>query len=164
MTTGNVVLLGCGDVGPLHEPVEAFCTLVKPVFATADLRFAQCERMCSDKGALMPHGSPTGRVKPHMAALYDHCGYNVVSVASNHAMDWGGDALLDTMERLRGKGIHVMGGGRNLDEARKPAIIDKNGVKVAFLAYCSVLHPGWEAGVDKPGINPMRVHTYYEPI
>jgi hypothetical protein len=113
---------------------------------------------------LMPRGSPTGRVKPHMAALYDHCGFNVCSVASNHAMDWGGDALLDTMERLRGKGIHVMGGGHNIEEARKPAIIEKNGVKVAFLAYCSVLHPGWEAGPDKPGINPMRVHTYYEAL
>ena len=164
MTNGSIVLLGCGDVGPCHEPVESFCTLARPVFATADLRFAQCERMCTDKGSLQPRGSPTGRTKPHMDSLYDYCGFNVVSVASNHAMDWGGDALLDAIARLQKKDIHVMGGGRNIEAARKPAIIEKNGVKVAFLAYCSILHPGWEAGPDKAGIAPMRVHTYYEPI
>src|SRR5258705_2894852 len=108
MTDGEIVLLGVGDVGPLHEPVEAFGTLARPVLATADLRFAQCERMCTDKGTLV--GSPTGRTKPHMDSLYDYCGFNVVSVAGNHAMDWGGDALLDAMGRLQKKGIHVLGG------------------------------------------------------
>ena len=68
MTNGNIVLLGVGDVGPSHEPVNDFCTLVRPVFATADLRFAQCERMCTDKGSLMPHGSPTGRTPSPMFA------------------------------------------------------------------------------------------------
>ena len=164
MANGEIVFLGVGDVGPSHEPVNDFCSLVRPVFAEADLRFAQCERMCTDKGTLMPHGSPTGRTKPHMDSLYDYAGFNVLSVAGNHGMDWGGEALLDVMERLRKKGIHVMGGGRNIAEARQPAIVEKNGVKVAFLAYCSILHPGWEATTDKAGIVPMRVHTYYEPI
>jgi len=87
-----------------------------------------------------------------------------VSLASNHAMDWGEDALLDTAALLQGKGMHVIGAGRNLAEARKPAILERNGVRVAFLAYCSILQTGYAAGRDKAGIAPLRAHTYYEPF
>lgn len=163
MKEDSIVLLGCGDVGPVHEPTGPYSTLVKPVLAAGDIRFAQCERMCSDLGTQQVHGSPTGRVKPHMASIFSDCGYDVVSVAGNHGMDWGADALLDTMDNLRKRGIAAIGGGRNLQEARAPAIIERKGVRVAFLAYCSILNLGYEAGPNKAGISPMRVHTYYEP-
>jgi poly-gamma-glutamate capsule biosynthesis protein CapA/YwtB (metallophosphatase superfamily) len=64
---------------------------------------------------------------------------------------------------FRGMGKHVVGAGRDIDEARKPAIVECKGVKIAFLAYCSVLRLGQAAGKGKVGITPMRAHTYYEP-
>lgn len=163
MAENTVVLLGCGDVGPIHEPVGAFGELARPVLAGADLRFAQVERVYSERGALQVHsGGGHSRVKPHMASIFTDCGYDVVSVASNHAMDWGSGALLDTIELFRGKGIQVIGAGRNLEEARRPAIVERNGVKIAFLAYCSVLQKGYAAGHKSVGIAPLRAHTYYE--
>ena len=60
------------------------------------------------------------------------------------------------------KGIQVTGTGRNLDEAREPAIVERNGVKVGFLGYCSVIPPGGEAGPAKVGIAPLRVKTSYD--
>ena len=162
MTT--ITLLGCGDVGPIHEPVADFCELAKPTLAHADLRFAQVERVYSERGSLQVHsGDAHSRVPPHMASIFSDCGFDVVSVASNHAMDWGPDAMLDTVEVLRKRGIATAGAGRNLEEARAPAILEKNGVRVAFLAYCSVLREGYAAKRDKPGVAPLRVHTYYEP-
>ena len=159
----SIVLLGCGDVGPIHEPVADFCTLAKPTLAQAHLRFAQVERVYSERGTLQLHsGDAHSRLPPHMASIFGECGFDVVSVASNHAMDWGADALLDTMELLRGKGIKTIGAGRNLAEAREPAIVERDGVRVAFLAYCSVLREGYAARRDKPGVAPLRVHTYYE--
>jgi poly-gamma-glutamate synthesis protein (capsule biosynthesis protein) len=77
-------------------------------------------------------------------------------------MDWGPDALLDTVDLLRGKGLRVIGAGRNLREAREPAIVERNGVRVAFLAYCSILQTGYAAGPDRAGVAPLRAHTYYE--
>jgi len=163
--SSSVTLLGCGDVGPIHEPVGAYSELAKPVLAAADLRFAQVERLYSERGALQVHsGGAHSRCKPHMASVFTDCGFDVVSIASNHAMDWGEDALLDTIELLRGRGVVVVGAGRNLEEARRPAIVAKNGVRVAFLAYCSVLREGYAAGARKAGIAPMRAHTYYEPF
>lgn len=165
MAQGTVTLLGCGDVGPLHEPMAAYAELAKPVLAGADIRFGQVERVYSDRGSLQVHsGGAHSRVKPHMASVFSDCGFDVVSLASNHAMDWGEDALLDTVALLRDKGMHVIGAGKNLQEARRPAIVERNGVKIAFLAYCSILQTGYAAGHDRAGIAPLRAHTYYEPF
>lgn len=159
----SLTLLACGDVGPIHGPVDVFSELVKPVLAGADIRFAQVERVYSERGALQVHsGGSHSRVKPNMASVFTDCGFDVVSLASNHAMDWGEDAMLDTVALFRDKGLHIIGAGRNLHEARAPAIIERNGVKTAFLAYCSILQTGYAAGPDRAGIAPLRAHTYYE--
>jgi poly-gamma-glutamate capsule biosynthesis protein CapA/YwtB (metallophosphatase superfamily) len=158
-----VTLLGCGDVGPIHAPVN-YGSLVRDTLLAADIRFAQVERVYSNRGALVPHsGGGHSRVPPEMASIFTDCGFNIVSVASNHAMDWGAEALLDTIELLRGYGIATIGAGRNLAEARQPAFIDCNGLRIAFLAYCSILHDGYAADTDKPGVAPLRAHTRYEP-
>lgn len=165
MADNSIVLMGCGDVGPIHEPMDAYSVLAKPTLATADLRFAQVERVYSERGALQVHsGGAHSRVKPHLASIFSDCGFDVVSLASNHAMDWGADAMLDTADLLRKRGLQVAGVGRNLHEARQPVIVERNGVRVAFLAYCSILQTGYAATHDKPGIAPLRAHTYYEPF
>lgn len=162
MAENGVVLLGVGDVGPIHEPMDGYGTLARATLASGDIRFAQCERVYSERGSLQIHsGGGHSRCKPHMVSVFTDCGFDVVSVASNHAMDWGGDALLDTIALLRDKGIAAVGGGRNLEEARCPAILERNGVKVAFLAYCSILREGYAAGPTKTGVAPLRAHTYY---
>ena len=162
MESGNIVLLGCGDVSPVHDPIEPYSALARPTLASGDIRFAQCERTYSERGSKPVHGVGS-RLAPHMASVFSDCGFNVVSVAGNQIMDWGEEALLDTISLLQKKGIQTIGGGHNLKEARQPAIIEKNGVRVAFLAYCSVLREGAAAGENKGGIAPMRIHTYYEP-
>ena len=160
-----VTLLGCGDVGPIHGPIEHCGALVRDTLLAADIRFAQVERVYSTHGALQPHsGGGHSRLPPAMASVFVDCGFNIVSVASNHAMDWGGEALLETVELLRGQGIQTVGAGRSLAEARRPEFIDCKGLRVAFLAYCSILHDGYAAGPDKPGVAPLRAHTRYEPV
>jgi poly-gamma-glutamate capsule biosynthesis protein CapA/YwtB (metallophosphatase superfamily) len=160
----TITLLGCGDVGPIHAPVAPYASLVKPTLATADLRFAQCERVYSRRGSL-PHtgGDHHSRLDPDMASIFGECGFDVVSVASNHAMDWGADAMLDTVEVLQRQGIKTAGVGANLTAARTPAIVERKGVTVAFLAYCSVLREGYAAEANRPGVAPLRVRTRYEP-
>jgi poly-gamma-glutamate capsule biosynthesis protein CapA/YwtB (metallophosphatase superfamily) len=159
----EVVILGCGDVGPIDQPLERYSELVRPVLADADIRFAQVERVYSERGALqLASGGAHSRVKPHMASVFSDCGFNVVSLASNHAMDWGADAMLDTIDVLRGRGMQVIGAGRNLEDARRPATVEVKGTRVAFLAYCSILNDAYWATSDKPGIAPLRIHTYYE--
>ena len=161
----TVTLLGCGDVGPIHGPTGQYGSLVRDTLLAADIRFAQVERVYSERGRLQPHsGGGHSRLPPAMASVFSDCGFNIVSVASNHAMDWGGEALLDTVDLLRDQGIQTIGAGRNLTEARRAAFIECNGLRIAFLAYCSILHDGYAAGSDKPGVAPLRAHTRYEPV
>jgi len=163
--TEGVVLLGCGDVGPIHEPIERYSELVRETLLGADIRFAQVERTYSNRGELRPgSGGGHGRQPPKMASVFTDCGFNVASMAGNHAMDWGVDALLDTIDLLRDKGIETIGAGRNLAEARQPAIFDCKGLRVAMLAYCSVLREGYAAGPDTPGVAPMRATARFEAV
>ncbi len=163
MNDKNIVLMGCGDIGPVHEPVDGYSTLARATLATADIRFAQIERVYSDRGAQQLHAGVThSRVPPHTASLIGDCGFNVVSLASNHALDWGPDAMLDTIDAMKRQGAQVIGAGRTIEEARRPAIIEHNGVRVAFLAYCSILNEGYWALENRPGVAPLRIHTYYE--
>src|SRR5262245_64658223 len=118
MAAGTLTLMGCGDVGPIHEPMSAYPVLAKATLAGADVRFAQVERVYSERGSLQVHsGGAHSRCKPHMASVFTDCGFDVVSLASNHAMDWGEEALLDTVALLRGRGMQVIGVGRDLEEA-----------------------------------------------
>jgi poly-gamma-glutamate capsule biosynthesis protein CapA/YwtB (metallophosphatase superfamily) len=162
--TESVVLLGCGDVGPIHEPMAQYSELVRETLHNADIRFAQVERVYSERGELQPHGAAHGRLPPHMVSVLTDCGFNIASLAGNHAMDWGADALLDTIELLRGMGIRTIGAGRNLAEARQPAIIEFKGLRIAMLGYCSVLHKGYAAGPGTPGVAPMRATARFEPV
>jgi len=66
-----VVLLGCGDVGPIHEPMARYSELVRDTLAGADIRFAQVERVYS--GELNPVGGTHGRPAPHMASVITDC-------------------------------------------------------------------------------------------
>jgi poly-gamma-glutamate synthesis protein (capsule biosynthesis protein) len=79
-------------------------------------------------------------------------------------MDWGQEAFFDTIEALKGEGISVIGVGKNIEEARKPAILESKGSRVAFLAYNTILPMGYWADANRPGCAPMRAWTLYEQI
>jgi poly-gamma-glutamate synthesis protein (capsule biosynthesis protein) len=85
-----------------------------------------------------------------------------VTLANNHMYDAGPEALLDTRALMEEMGIAATGAGKDLAEARKPAIVEKRGVKVAFLGYCSVLPQGGIAGPHKVGIAPLRAEAHYD--
>src|ERR1700752_2246387 len=116
MAQESIVLLGCGDVGPAQEPMEPYSALARPVLATGDIRFSQCERLYSERGTYQvpAGGGIKHRLKPHLASVFSDCDFNVVSLAGNHAMDYGEEALLDTIALLQKNGIQTVGAGRNL--------------------------------------------------
>ncbi len=165
-TAPEISFIGTGDCGPVHGPddgfpIERYTELVRPALASVDLRFANCERQYSVRGKAS-ETSPHGRQPPEMAKIFTDCGFDAVTIANNHMYDYGPDALLDTRALLLQKGIAVTGAGRDLDEARKPAIVERNGISVGFLGYCSVIPEGGEAAPGKVGIAPLRVRTSYE--
>lgn len=154
-----------GDVIIDREDPESLHALVRPVLAEADILFCQLEGSISDKkGQLMLGGWGPRQLTPKVIKGYKAAGFNVISFASNDALDWGYERFLDTFELLRKSGIQVVGGGENIAEARKPAIFECKRNRVGILTYCSIVFPEAEAGPNKAGIAPLRAWTHYERV
>ncbi|MBI4329778.1 MAG: CapA family protein [Chloroflexi bacterium] len=164
----TVVIHLAGDAAPRRidygESPESIYAMVRGKVKKADISFCHLERSLSTKGCLQYRARPTwyGRHHPDNVKSLVYGGFNVASHASNNCFDYGPEALQETLEVLRHNNIRAVGAGKDIAEARKPVIIENKGVKIGFLAYCSVMDVEYEAREDKPGCNPIRVSTYYE--
>ncbi|MBI4190608.1 MAG: CapA family protein [Betaproteobacteria bacterium] len=168
MDQTKVLLYAVGDVGPNRDNPESIFAAAAPTLKKADILFGQLEAVFTERPIPQCNQTWPGlSTHPKNVSALTSVGFDVLSFASNHLLDCGEPGLLDTIDLLRKNQITVIGAGKNLDEARKPAIFERNGTKVAFLAYCSVLPLGYEArraggGLpEKPGAAPMRVSTSY---
>ena len=164
-SSDTVSIYAAGDIRIMRKKdPEVVMERVAPILREGDITFAQLE------GNLAERGSPQGGFANVMLAPRSsvngltHAGIDVVSVAGNHSGDYGPEALLECMEWLRQHNIQPVGAGRNLEEARRPVIFERNGTKVAFLAYVTVIPWGLEAGPKRPGPTPMRAATYYRQM
>jgi poly-gamma-glutamate capsule biosynthesis protein CapA/YwtB (metallophosphatase superfamily) len=155
-----ITLIGVGDIIIDRKKPDTIFQHVAEVLRAADITFANCDQVYSDKADLV-HGHGTPSESRNIPALL-YAGLDVISLANNHAFDWGKEALLDTFVRLKEAGLPYVGAGKNIAEARQPVILERKGTKVGFLAYSSVHPKGYEAGDDKPGLAPVRVWTFYE--
>lgn len=85
---------------------------------------------------------------------------DIVSLANNHFFDLGENGAQHTVDLLDEFGILHCGAGKNLEEAGKPVVVEKDNKTIAFLAFCDTdySHVYWctYAKVNKPGVNPMR--------
>ena len=165
MSTPASLLIG-GDCGPVHGPadgfsIEGYTELVRPALEKADFRFVNCMRTYSDRG-VHTDDAPQVCQPIEMSAIFTGGLFDAVNMANNHAYDSGPDAMVDTRLLMLSRGVQVTGAGRDLIEARKPAIVERNGVRVGYLGYSSVNHPGSEAGAEKPGVATVHVKTDYE--
>lgn len=100
----------------------------------ADIAFMNNEFTISDRGAPLANKYYTFRAAPEHTELYHTLGIDIVSLANNHAFDFGADAFSDTLATLKQYEIAAIGGGENLEEARKPVYYLVNGKKIAFVA------------------------------
>lgn len=155
-----ITLVGAGDVIIDREEPETIFRHVADVFRSADIAYANMEQVLSDKGT--PHPRIAVHADPKMVDAYVDAKIDVVSLATNHIMDWGVEGLLGTLDTLDTAQVAYCGAGRNLTEARKPAILERKGTKVGFLNYCTVHLDGCEATEDRPGLAGIRVWTIYE--
>lgn len=124
-----------------------------PAFAMlryADLAFANLEVPLSRRGH--PAAKPIAfRADPSLAAELARVGFDV--------LDYGTDALLDTLSAVEEAGVVVVGAGENLETSLRPRVLQAGDSRVAFLAFASTLPTGSAAAPDRPGVAPFRVEV-----
>jgi poly-gamma-glutamate synthesis protein (capsule biosynthesis protein) len=157
-----VSIVAVGDT-ILDEPGAAdFLAPTAPVVRSADVAIAQIETPFTDRGEVSVLEVAARAADPGELAAFADAGFNVATLAGNHVFDQGHPGIRDTLDVLHRSGIVTAGSGMNIAEARRPALIERKGVRFGIVAYNTVGPRESWAGLDKPGAAYVRVLTHYE--
>ena len=127
---------------------------VKAALANGDINLGNLESPIATGGAEYMAKRFRFRADPALAMALRGAGFNLVTLANNHSMDFGGAALAETLLHLKSAGIAWIGAGSNLAEARKMALYTIKGKRIAFLGYSLTQPIDFFAGQQRSGTAP----------
>lgn len=126
---------------------------------SSDLTMVNLEFPFSTRGVQMENKQYTFKADPSRGPILKEMGVDIVSLANNHTLDFGTEALLDTITTLRENNIRSVGAGEDLEAAKKPSVITIKGRNIAILGASRVIPvTDWNATKYSPG-----VFTTYDP-
>jgi len=157
------VFIATGDIGPNRAVPDSIFDGVRESLNQGDLIFGQLEPCLAKTGSPAAQCRLPMRGRPEGAAAIRRAGYDVISFATNHCMDWGREAFFETIDNLKVHDLKVIGAGANIDEAREPVIVDLDGTKIGFLGYNTILPQDYWATDVRPGCAPMRALSVAVP-
>ena len=132
--------------------IDPFAGIV-PALASADVAVVNVEMVISDRGEPVEDKEFTFRAPPSVASRISAAGVDVANLANNHAVDYGPEALLDTIDLLEAEGVIALGAGATSADAYRHRIIEvRPGVRVAFVGASMVVPLGFAATQTRPGI------------
>jgi poly-gamma-glutamate capsule biosynthesis protein CapA/YwtB (metallophosphatase superfamily) len=147
--------------GSIHQPVD-----FSYIWADAleeldrmrpDLRIINLETSITTSDDYWPGKGINYRMHPKNIPCLTEAGIDFCSLANNHTLDWGYSGLAETMETLDRAKVRFSGAGLNLQEARKPAVIEVEGKgRVLLLSLCTTssgVPSDWAAAENTPGVN-----------
>jgi poly-gamma-glutamate synthesis protein (capsule biosynthesis protein) len=126
---------------------------VREITADADLFVLNLECCISERGQPWPDPAKRFffRAPPVAVETLTWLGVSAVTLANNHALDFGQDALLDTLDHLAQAGIHTVGAGADQATARASVVLPAGEVRVGLLGITD--HPrAFAAQPDRPGV------------
>jgi len=147
---GDIMLAGkVGDKISQKEEDSLFDN-VRLILSSADFTIGNLECPLSERGTPYVEKDFIFRASPEWADFLRKAGFNIVCLANNHILDYGPLALFDTILSLKRAGISHLGAGHNLEEACRPLILNKKGLKICFLAFTYA----YTAKKNRPGCCP----------
>ena len=134
-----------------------------PVLRRADLRIANLECVLADGGKPAPGKVFTFRTDLKNVRSLLLAQIDLVSLANNHVLDYGTDALQEMLPTLDRHGILHAGAGTDLTSAARPAVCRVGGTAVGFVAFTDN-QPDWEAAPGTPGVYYVPVTTHGQRV
>jgi len=157
--SGDLVVLLAGDLVLDVQDPDHWLAGIAPAVRAADLAIGHLEVPHTDRGAELAGDVPAPAASPEHLDALARAGFAAVSLAGNHIADCGPDGIADTIARLDALDIAHSGAGPTLDAARRPALLDRAGKRIALLSYnCVGPESGW-ATSDRAGCNYLRIAT-----
>lgn len=148
------VMLGRGVNDELTRmPAEYVWGDCLDVLRAADIRLCNLECVISDRDAPLGPDRKAFRFRSDAKniAVLSVAGLDMVSLANNHALDLGPEALLDMMQSLNAAGISWAGAGSDLTQASHMAVCEVAGFRLGLVS-CTDNEPDWAAGIDRAGV------------
>lgn len=133
-----------GGASPLKHVAERL--------AAADIAVGNLESTVSDLGQRSEEKDYTFKGDPRGIEGLTLAGFDFLSLANNHILDCGPEAMLDSIERLDAAGIGHAGAGADRTAAWMPAVREIDGTTVAFLGFSHILPAGFTATDNKAGL------------
>ena len=133
---------------------------VSALLRDADIAFGNLEAPVSTRGAPVEKWINM-RMPPELLADVQTLGFDILTLANNHMMDFGETAFRDTLDHLDQRGLKHVGAGENLDAAWQAEVISLGDTKVAFLGAASTLGAQSAATDDRPGVAPVHASEAY---
>ena len=127
-----------GEKTLLRYGQDAPFTHVKQILIDADFVIGNLETPIVDASIKTVRNYEVPRQIPGVERTFATQKFYGLSLANNHAMDYGDIGLAQTISRLERAGVKTFGAGSDLDHARKPLILEKNGIRIGILGVC---HP-----------------------
>jgi poly-gamma-glutamate synthesis protein (capsule biosynthesis protein) len=163
-----MILTGEINLKTVTDPTIPFGQ-VRKALGEADLIFANLECLLADPPAecatdqVAFHATREGFfAEPVAGEALKFAGFDGVGCANN--VTYGEDAIRASLARLKELGIPVTGAGLTRDEAHRPLIIEKHGIRFGFMQRTSIFWPrGQAAGPLSPGVATLAAHTSYQP-
>ncbi len=144
---------GVGEELLRHSSRPLFSAEIVAMVREADLFVLNLECCISERGERWPDPAKPFffRAPPSAIDQLLLLGVDCVTLANNHALDYGTVALTDTLDHLAGAGIAVVGAGRTIEEARAPVVLEHDEFRLRVVGLTD--HPReFAAGSDRPGV------------
>jgi len=154
--------LGSGRITDYAEQgdVDQLFSEFLPLFQEADLSVTNLESPVIDGGSPIEKTGPALKSPVASLGVLKKAGFELVTLANNHIMDYGEPGLQSTLDICKSIGIDTTGAGSNLEEAKTPFVFEKNGIGVAILNIAENEF-GTTQG-DEPGCHPLDpVKNFY---
>jgi poly-gamma-glutamate synthesis protein (capsule biosynthesis protein) len=123
---------------------------VLPLLQNADLTIGNLETALTERGTEQVKAY-TFRTPPRLAEGLAQAGFDAVSLGNNHTADYGPEGVQDTIAALDAIGVKHAGAGMTEAEARAPAFLEAQGLRMAFLSYTDIMENTF-AGADSAGV------------
>ncbi|HHU50516.1 MAG TPA: CapA family protein [Firmicutes bacterium] len=124
---------------------------ITSILGQSDLLIGNLEAPLSLKGEVYVEKTYTLHCHPQAVQVLTAGGFDAVTLANNHIMDFGPSALMETIAVLTKHNIKYAGAGADINQARTPAYLEKRGFKIALLAYNNTLPLEFNASNHTPG-------------
>lgn len=158
-----IKIFACGDIVINSHRDKIISDKLKKLISSADISICNFEGPMESDGISIPKvGLHINQAKNAMKIL-KQTGFNILSLANNHIMDFGWEGLNSTLKSCEENGLLTTGAGVNIINAFKPAIIKVEGVTVSVLSFAEKEFGAIDLFNDKPGyawiLDPFAIQS-----